>query len=63
MSDKKPKYSVNQWVWYMGKNSISNSQITRIENGVCVFEIEGCQRVEVEEKKCYPSLEDMIKQK
>jgi len=56
-------FNVGQWVWYWGKNSICNAAITKIENGKCIFETEGCPRVEVEEKRCYLSIEEMIKKR
>jgi len=55
----KRNFRAGQWVWYWGKKGICNGAITRIENGICKFEFEGCPTIEVEEKKCYISIEEL----
>jgi hypothetical protein len=33
MNKNPPKYSIEQWVWYMGRNSLVNGKISGIEIG------------------------------
>ena len=57
------KLRAGQWVWYHHEKGISQAAIKKIENGICIFEIEGCPRQEIEESKCYISVEEMVKSK
>lgn len=54
---KNQKLVSGQWVFYRSKNSIVNAIIVKVENGFCEF-IDG---VKVEEKKCYRTLQKLIK--
>jgi len=54
---KKQKLNSGQWVFYKTKKAIVHEEIVKVENGFCEF-MDG---VKIEEKKCYKTIQKLIK--